>query len=64
MNKKKAKPILRRPSQVYQQCPACKTKNLIRMDIDVLCAECDWNSIESFVDAGGMAAVSTTCKSS
>lgn len=52
MNHKKK--LLRKPSEVYQACPACKSKSLIRLEVDVLCGECDWMSCEEFVEMGGM----------
>lgn len=50
----KKKKIVRKPSEVYQICPACKCKELIRLEVDVLCAECDWMSCEEYVEMGGM----------
>lgn len=46
--------IVRKPSEVYQICPACKCKELIRLEVDVLCADCDWMSCEEYVEMGGM----------
>lgn len=43
-----------KPSMVYQQCPTCNSKNLIRLEVDALCGECDWDSTEEFVAMGGM----------
>ena len=48
------KKIVRKPSEVYQICPACKSKELIRLEVDVLCGECDWMSCEEYVEMGGM----------
>ena len=45
---------IRKPSEAYQACPACKSKNLLRLEVDVLCGECDWMSCEEFVEMGGM----------
>jgi ribosomal protein L37AE/L43A len=42
------------PVRQYAQCPACKCKNLIRLEVDVICAECDWMSAEAYVESGGM----------
>lgn len=52
MNAKKK--TLRMPSEIYQACPACKSKSLLRLEVDVLCGECDWMSCEEFVEMGGM----------
>ena len=54
MNKQKNKKALRRPSEVYQSCPMCQATNLIRLNVDVLCGECDWMSCEEHVECGGM----------
>jgi len=51
---KTKKKNLRKPAQVYSACPACKSKKLIRLEVDVLCADCDWMSCEEFVEMGGM----------
>ena len=51
-NKKKASVL--RPSKAFSECPACRTKNLIRLEVDVVCGECDWDSTEAFVESGGM----------
>lgn len=53
MNHKRNKTI-RKPSEAFQFCPACKSKELIRLDVDVLCGDCDWMSCEEFVESGGM----------
>jgi hypothetical protein len=50
----KRKKIARLPTETYTQCPACKSESLIRLEIDVLCAECDWDSTAAFVESGGM----------
>ena len=54
MKRKDHKKIVRKPSKVYQLCPACQTTNLIRLEVDVLCGECDWMSCEEYVESGGM----------
>lgn len=43
-----------KPSTAYRCCPACRSKNLIRLEVDALCADCDWDSTFAFVQAGGM----------
>lgn len=48
------KKSIRKPSEAYQACPACKSKNLLRLEVDVLCGECDWMSCEEYVEMGGM----------
>ena len=42
------------PAQAISHCPSCKCRDLIRLEIDVLCARCDWTSLEAYVEAGGM----------
>lgn len=51
--KRKSK-VPRRPVEVFPQCPSCKSCNLIQLEVDVLCADCDWMSCEEFVEMGGM----------
>lgn len=53
MSKSKSKQV-RHPSKTYTQCPCCKSPNLIRLEVDALCADCDWTSVAAFVDSGGM----------
>lgn len=54
MNAKAKKKNVRNPAKIYQACPACKSKELIRLEVDVLCGDCDWMSCEEFVEMGGM----------
>ena len=42
------------PVTVFSSCPCCKSKELIALDVDVLCARCDWMSTEYYVASGGM----------
>jgi hypothetical protein len=51
---KTRKKAIRKPSEVYQACPECKSKELLRLEVDVLCADCDWMSCEEYVEMGGM----------
>jgi hypothetical protein len=51
---KTRKKAIRKPSEVYQACPKCKSKELLRLEVDVLCADCDWMSCEEYVEMGGM----------
>ena len=46
--------MIRKPAEVYKLCPCCKSKNLIRLEVDALCGDCDWMSCEEYVEAGGM----------
>jgi hypothetical protein len=52
--RKKAKPAISKPSNTFSHCPACKSKSLIRLEVDVVCGDCDWTSCESYVASGGM----------
>jgi hypothetical protein len=52
MSRAKAKP--RKPSQTINHCPACGSKDLYRMEVDVFCMKCDWLSAEMHVECGGM----------
>lgn len=45
---------VRKPAEVYHECPACSSRELIRLEVDVLCGDCDWMSCEEFVEMGGM----------
>lgn len=45
---------LSKPSEVYSECPACRSQDLLRMEVDVLCSDCDWMSCEQYVEMGGM----------
>lgn len=53
MSKSKSKKV-RHPSKTYTQCPCCKSQSLIRLNVDALCADCDWTSIDAYIDSGGM----------
>ncbi len=52
--RKKSKPVIAKPSKAFSHCPACKSKSLIRLEVDVVCGDCDWTSCESYVASGGM----------
>ncbi len=51
---KTKKKVIHKPSKVISACPHCRSKELIRLEVDVLCADCDWMSAEAHVEAGGM----------
>lgn len=38
----------------FKRCPSCGDHNLIKVAPEVLCLECDWNSIEWSVSRGSM----------
>ncbi len=42
------------PSRKYKKCKACGSTDLIRLEVDVLCADCDWDSTEETVASGLM----------
>ncbi len=42
------------PSRKYKKCKACGSTDLIRLEVDVLCADCDWDSTEESVASGLM----------
>ncbi len=54
MKNQKNKKLVRKPVDVYKQCPSCKSKNIIPVAVDVICGECDWMSCEEHVRGGGM----------
>ncbi len=54
MKNQKNKKSVRRPVDVYTQCPSCKSKNIIPVVVDVICGDCDWMSCEEHAQGGGM----------
>ncbi len=38
----------------FKRCPSCGDHNLLKVAPEVLCLECDWNSIEWSVSCGSM----------
>jgi hypothetical protein len=42
------------PVDHFKCCPRCGDKELIRVDPDVVCSSCDWDSTAWHVDQGGM----------
>ena len=52
--KKRTNQQPKNPVHAHTKCPACKCKSLIRLEVDVLCTECDWMSAEVYVASGGM----------
>ena len=45
---------IRNPVDVIHKCPKCGSKNLLKLNVDVLCGHCDWDSTWAYVAAGGM----------
>ena len=41
-------------AKTIKRCPACGTSDLIRLNVDVICGICDWDSTYAYVQAGGM----------
>lgn len=37
----------RRPDSVFKYCPECRSPNIVKVDGEVICTYCDWNSIAS-----------------
>ena len=54
MKSQNRKNTVRKPVEIYKQCPVCKSKDLISIAVDVICGECDWMSCEEHVQSGGM----------
>ena len=50
MKKSKSK----NPNQIISQCPCCGSKDLITIEVDVLCTNCSWDSLEAHVYAGAL----------
>lgn len=42
------------PIQTFHQCPCCKSTDLITIEIDVLCTQCSWDSLEAHIEAGAL----------
>ncbi|HLE00647.1 MAG TPA: hypothetical protein VJB59_10340 [Bdellovibrionota bacterium] len=36
----------RRAADVFKTCPRCESPNIIKVDDDVICAYCDWCSVD------------------
>ena len=43
-----------RPSDIFSVCPQCESKELLKLEVDVMCLDCSWNSAKAYVDCGGM----------
>ena len=39
------------PFKKFKSCPRCGEKELLKIDEQVICMECDWNSVSYFVNA-------------
>lgn len=51
----KAKPKAKLPVDAFPKCPNCLYKHwLVNEGIHVFCHFCGWNSIQAYVDAGGV----------
>lgn len=50
----KGKKPLKNPITVFSRCPSCGAKNLLKVDVDVICTVCAWNSMSAHVDSGGL----------
>ena len=46
--------VSKTPAEVFTKCPHCGSKDLIRVDTDLICGACPWNSCKVAVDAGLM----------
>ena len=44
----------KKPTTIFHKCPDCQSDNIHKMNVDVFCFDCDWNSWESYVASGGM----------
>lgn len=42
------------PTKAFKKCPVCGGRELLPVGVDVLCGACDWGSMQSHVDSGGM----------
>jgi len=47
------RPRPKSPSDVFDHCLSCGSKDLLRIDPDLQCMRCDWNTFQAHVDAGG-----------
>ena len=53
-NHQKLEEVRCKPVDRFKHCPACGCKHLIRLDPDVVCSQCDWNSAAWDVNQGSM----------
>ncbi len=42
---------VKRPTDVFKQCPSCDSPNILNFESEVLCLYCDWTSIDVRVEA-------------
>ncbi len=38
--------LVKQAAKVFQNCPCCKSPNLIKFEGEAICFYCDWNSAE------------------
>lgn len=48
---RRSKSTVRKPCDVFKCCPECDSHNLLDFESEVFCMHCDWNSIETHVEA-------------
>lgn len=36
------------------RCPQCGSHELLRLDLELFCGQCDWDNSRAYVEAGGM----------
>lgn len=41
---------VKKPSEVYDKCPHCRSVNILKLDEEVLCNSCGWNSVAIHVE--------------
>jgi hypothetical protein len=51
-NERTARP--KNPVLTIESCPMCGSRSLLKLNVDVLCGACDWDSTFAYVAAGGM----------
>ena len=51
-----------RPVDYFKKCPKCGEKELIKLDPDVLCSSCDWDSLAWDVSRGAMDNITQAAK--
>jgi hypothetical protein len=45
---------MKNPMGAFKRCPACKSEKVHAVLDEVICLDCDWDSIAAHIEAGGM----------
>ncbi|MBN19929.1 MAG: hypothetical protein CL678_01485 [Bdellovibrionaceae bacterium] len=50
MDKKLNKGMVKKPAEVFSQCPSCDSADVTKFEGQAFCGQCDWNSIAVYED--------------